>query len=770
MITQSLVDAVIRAESNGNPRARSSKGAQGLMQIMPETFNQYADRGMNPYNPEHSRIVGTRYLSDLNNRYGGDTKAVLAAYNGGPTRFDRNGRDIRKMPRETQNYVQKVLNPISNANADETPYQENDLVPYTGDYETSGKDTQQDSDLVPYTGDYETNDTHPGVMSQAQDAQPGVLSQANPDIGFEGNNWPNVIRKANVAARGVVEGVAGLPGEAINLANRIPNAFGANIQPVDTEQYGTKLADAFGAAKPNENDTVIYPVSKGVGSFIVPVGAAAKLGSAGGKIARIGEALGGNAIPQSIAGMVTGKAASEGAKRYGAPPSVQMAADIAGNIAGGQAPKVIGAVARGSGRVAGGALGAKKSLEGVAGRALNKAAGEESPYIASILDIGKVPTVKIPIRGVQPTTSDIAANPGIATILRNNKLHADNLTELGNRDFSNMEAVKNYALKAVGDKAKIKGLQTETKALEQSALAPMRERNQIVSTESIKKTLDDAIAKHEGNSEIVKHLQYFRRKIGDATELPFNNMVNIKQELDQKLRAKAFGDPEIASFQRAKSALDGFKSSMTEALTSVEPEFRGYATDMSRLMRKIDNAKAGQKMVNKSLANNAIVSNVGAVQREIKPLSAAQLNQKLNSDAAKGLNPTQAKRLAISQEHAALPNRRQAGSMVGSSTAQNLSVKEQLLEDAIQGMNTKKGGGAVSSLAALGANLSGVNRGLTAAGMLHGKALSAILTKAELEPAYAAKLMKTYGLGEMSFSDPSGRAALRALLSRQNNQ
>ena len=781
MITPSLVDAVIKTESNGNPRARSSKGARGLMQIMPATFNQYADKGMNPDNPEHSRIVGTRYLNDLDNQFNGDTKSILAAYNGGPGRFNRRGRDLKKMPTETQNYVDKVtrlINPIGTASADETPYQGDDMagaIEITPENRAQYETKQADDDMagaVEITPEnraqYET--PNPGALSQAPDAQPGALSQAQPDKLFEGNNWPNVVRKANVAARGVVEGIASIPGAAINMANSIPNALGANIQPIDTEQYGTRLADAFNAAKQSENDKIIYPVSKGVGSFVVPAGAAAKLGKVGGALEKVGKTLGGNAIPQSIVGMTAGKTASEIGKESGAGTYTQLALDIAGNMAGGKSLNMVGAVGRGGSRVAGGAIGNKASLEGVAGRALNKAAGAEAPYITSILEAGRVPTIKIPIKGVQPTTAEISANPGMATVLRSNKLHADNLTELGNRDFSNMEAVKNYAQKAVGDEAKITGLQAETEALEQSALKPMRDRNQTVSTAPVAKVLDDAIAYHTDNDEIVRHLQTYRNKIGDRTEIPFSNMVNMWQQLGQKLRASAFGDSELASFQRAGSALEKVKKEMADTMQTVEPDFKGYANDMRRLMTKIENAEAGQKMVNKSLANNAIVTNVGGAQRELKPLSAAQLNQKLKSDSANKLNTTQIKRLTIAQEHAALPNRRQAGAMVGSSTAQNLSVKDQLLEDAIQGMENKKGGGAISSIAQLGANLSGVNRGLTAAGMIHGKALSAILTKAELEPAYAAKLMKTYGLGHMSFNDPAGRAALRGLLTNNGTR
>ena len=55
MITQSLVDAVIKAESNGNPRARSRKGAQGAMQIMPSTANMFA----------HKKVSSNTLASDI---------------------------------------------------------------------------------------------------------------------------------------------------------------------------------------------------------------------------------------------------------------------------------------------------------------------------------------------------------------------------------------------------------------------------------------------------------------------------------------------------------------------------------------------------------------------------------------------------------------------------------------------------------------------------------------------------------------------------------
>lgn len=100
-----LVKAVIKVESNFNPRARSPKGARGLMQVMP--FN-YSNLGIDdPYNPRDSIMGGSRYLSQMMNNYGGDVDLALAAYNAGPGAVDSCGRRIPSIP-ETRSYVSRV--------------------------------------------------------------------------------------------------------------------------------------------------------------------------------------------------------------------------------------------------------------------------------------------------------------------------------------------------------------------------------------------------------------------------------------------------------------------------------------------------------------------------------------------------------------------------------------------------------------------------------------------------------------------------------------
>lgn len=100
-----LVNSVIRAESGFNPKALSPKGAQGLMQLMPQTASNLGVA--NAYDPGANVDGGARYLRELLERYDFDLIKALAAYNAGPLRVEQ----YHGVPpyRETQAYVSKIV-------------------------------------------------------------------------------------------------------------------------------------------------------------------------------------------------------------------------------------------------------------------------------------------------------------------------------------------------------------------------------------------------------------------------------------------------------------------------------------------------------------------------------------------------------------------------------------------------------------------------------------------------------------------------------------
>jgi len=108
-VPASWLRAVMRAESHGDAKSVSDKGAIGLMQVMPRTYIELRAKygfGSDPFDPHDNILAGAAYLAEMFARYG--SPGFLAAYNAGPRRYEDHLLGGRPLPAETTDYVARL--------------------------------------------------------------------------------------------------------------------------------------------------------------------------------------------------------------------------------------------------------------------------------------------------------------------------------------------------------------------------------------------------------------------------------------------------------------------------------------------------------------------------------------------------------------------------------------------------------------------------------------------------------------------------------------
>lgn len=103
------IRAVTQVESGGDEHAISSRGAMGLMQLMPGTWVELSVRyglGVDPFDAHDNIVAGAAYLKDMHDRFG--SAGFLAAYHTGPARYEQHLATGRPLPQETTAYVAAV--------------------------------------------------------------------------------------------------------------------------------------------------------------------------------------------------------------------------------------------------------------------------------------------------------------------------------------------------------------------------------------------------------------------------------------------------------------------------------------------------------------------------------------------------------------------------------------------------------------------------------------------------------------------------------------
>ena len=571
-----------------------------------------------------------------------------------------------------------------------------------------------------------------------------------------------------LGGRAMLEGVAGVPAGIYNAVSALGNIGMPENRPVtpltppesiNTQQYGTKLADYLGLPQPTNEQAIPMEVARTISGFAVPLGMLSKIKSIPSMAATM---IGSNAPKATAITAGLSKYATEKAKEKGLPEWEQS---LFGMLTGLGAGSVLGMAAPTSRAVLRTGQSSFGTLEPLAGRLLNRQAGAEAGTVANLLESGGIQGVNT-IAGFAPKTSDIAGNAGISALARFVENDPNSSTILSERLFNNAKSLKDYVNRTIGSDASITKKQDYLYDVVNTVSKPMRDRNLPTNIDNVKNSIDNALLKNKGNPAIEGALQSIKEKIPQG-DVGFNEVYNFKQYIDDALRGK-YDDPASMQIAKSGTALNNVKTELAKSLTNTESEFGKFLKTQAIGIRQLNQSKQAEKMINQATNKTPIISNRTGIQEEVFPLSAANLRtQILNEKAMSKLSPNQQVIFENAQRAATSGTRGSMGMARGSNTMQNLKMNELISDDvtrALLGSDVKDQPGILSNI------LRPVTRGLSNVTGRTGE-IADILAKAELDPAYAAMLMRKYKLSPTTdMKSAAGRNALYGALTQYQNK
>jgi hypothetical protein len=698
-VDPALLRAQMLVESSGDPKAQSEKGAQGLMQLIPET--QKALGVTDPSDPQQSIFAAAKLMAENLDRYGNVADAVKA-YHG--------GTDKANWGPKTQAYVSKVLNgygaPAQAATAAPGAQQpHDDLAADFASPATPQVAPVDDlmSDFAP-TGKATTTAAQatapaPNAAAPAPQAAPGMMdSLASGDIpGFVKAYGAQGISNANAIGRGLMDVLdepsewAALGAEKSGLTGLLAKA-GINM-PTEAQQIQMNKdsrAD-FSARNPEAG---VQGMASRVGGNILgtasPIGLAGKGLAAGGNAllgaVRSAPAVAGAAPALQAAGNfvagnsgmlsrmanlgaqgATGAALLSGASDT--PLGEQMAV---GGALGMAIPPVAGAIRAGAGTLK--AL-AQPFYDGgqtaVAQNTLQRLAGK-GPITPDLTEY---------VPGSTPTLAQATKNPMLAALERSSESSAP--LEFGAIKEANNAARVAHLDKIRGDSstlaAAIDARDTQALPLLSKAMQGANPAN----PSNVIKTIDDILESPKGQQDAVsKALTQVRNKLvpgGKLTVTDPEQLYGIRKSINDQLETVAGRDNSAAAL--ASKELIDVRNSLDEAIEGGAPGFRQYLKDYAELSKPVSAQNYLQSINLMDAAGERVT--LPRVSAELSRIE--KLRKKPGANDAKSITDDQLEALrSLKKDLVRESYSNTLGKSAGSNTKQNLAM-DNLMQSALPG-------------------------------------------------------------------------------------